>query len=64
MKTQMTAYEGTQSPEYQDTIRYKEFKFVPESNRKDTIDQITKEGSWEQALPVLAIHSAYTHILY
>lgn len=37
-KTQMTSYKGTQSPEYQDTVRYKEFRVVLLSNRKDTID--------------------------
>lgn len=63
-KTQMTSYKVTQSPEFQDAIRYKEFRFVPSSKRKDTEDQITNEGSEEQVLPVLVILSAHIHILH
>lgn len=63
-KTQMTSNKVTQSPEFQDPVRYKEFRFVPSSKRKDTKDQITKEGREEQVLPVLAIHSAHIHILH
>lgn len=52
----------TQSPEFQDPIRYKEFRFVPSSKRKDTKDQITKEGREEQVLPVLAPFCPHTHL--
>lgn len=63
-KTQLTSYKVTQSPEFQDPIRYKEFRFVTSSKRKDTKDQITKEGREEQVLPVLAILSAHMYMSY